>query len=195
MVFGALGYAAFGETAPPAFLDPTSVINKDYFVYWAIAGAATVTNATVSIPIFLNTLNRGLEKTILPKKHRSNKFITLGMRTFVTMFIAACACTPISYFAEITGLIPMCSIAFIALALPALFYWILLERKTSRDAGKEDHSSWKETIKGRPVIFALHILVVIVTVLAVIFGFWNSLEDLINAVKDASSSTDPEPYE
>lgn len=182
LLFGALGYGAFGTAPPPSFLSPESLIYDEYNTYWAIGAACTVTNASVTIPIFFNSLNRGLVR-LMPEDKQENWMWVYGMRTMVVLICMAVACTPVSYFDDLTGLIPMCTVACISVLFPIALYWGGHEMEWSHKEKKEQNSSWKDVIKAKPWMFALHTLIVVIVVIAVIFGFWVSLEGLIDNIE------------
>jgi amino acid permease len=182
LIFGAFGYGAFGTAPPPSFLSPDSLIYDEYRTNWAIGAAFTVTNLTVTIPIFINSLNRGLV-LILPKDKQESWPWVYGFRTFVVLAIMALSCTPVSYFDDLTGLIPMCTVAMINILFPILYWWACLEHEYALEHDEPKWSCLWKVIKPRMWYFWLHMLVAFVIVIAVIFGFWTSLESLIDNIE------------
>lgn len=181
MLFGSLGYAAFGTAPPDSFLSPDSLIFDEYYTYWAIGSACTITNVCVTIPIFFNSLNRGLVR-LLPEDKQENWVWVYTMRTCVVLCSMAVACTPVSYFDDLTGLIPMCTVACISLIFPAMLYWGGKAMELGHNNGKEQKDCYGDCIKKQPWLFALHTVIVLIAVVGVIFGFWVSLEGLIDNI-------------
>eukprot|EP00400_MALV-I_sp_L67-5_P000303 gene303-923_t len=181
-LFGMLGFAAYGSAAPPSYLDPESIINQDeYFVYWAIGGAAVVTATLVPIAVLMFLLNRGLER-LLPSKYTNSWTAKIILRNCAVLVCIGMACTPVSYFKDLSGLWPMCTTAFLSEAFPAAWYWAFREKTLSKQKKLSDadrKTRWQAAIADAPINFLWAVSVCFLSVVVVVFGFWESWDSLI----------------
>jgi hypothetical protein len=67
--------------------------------------------------------------------------------------------------------------------MPVLFFWSTRERQYALANNQKEHASYGVVIKRNPWLFAIHCLVFLIAVVGVIWGFWTSLESLIDNIK------------
>jgi hypothetical protein len=169
------------ETSPEAE-NNSNHRNDDHYhmvpsFYWLILDEGLV--GPRQALIFLLTVSRAFERFL-----KSEKYVyKICLRTVIAVLCVALACTPISYFTQLSGLIPMCTLSLVALIWPVCFYWKL---KSMHEKKQGLSRPYKALIKDEPIKAGYHVIVVVIAVIAIIFGFWTSLEDLINKVKDGN---------
>merc|ERR1711916_1395 len=87
------------------------------------------------------------------------------------------ACTPISFFSQIVSLVPATTSGVFALIWPPFFYWKLLHMK---------HGSWREMLAPtkRKLEFALHMVIILISIVAIVFGVWGAIDGLIDKLNE-----------
>ena len=76
----------------------------------------------------------------------------------------------------------MCTLAIISMLFPVMFWWTIKSQMYAKDHGKVKYECYWPVIKADPWNFSLHTVAAIFTIIGVIFGFWRSLDDLVDNI-------------
>jgi hypothetical protein len=166
------GYIAFGTEAPSQFLDPDGPVHDGYYGPWLAATIACLVHIFVVYPLLMNGPIRAIED-FLPDK----LLWRLAVRVVLVFTGFGLACTPISFFSEIVGLIPASIFGVVGLIFPPLFYWKLLYMQDG------SVGAVLATTK-RKLIFLLHVAIWIIAVVAIVMGVWGQIDSLIDKLND-----------